>query len=845
MQKYFQSVRDNLVEDGTVYQATTGVAETLNESGISYPFMQSEDNVQMDSITASNGQLLWKEMNKLGKKLSSKLHNNVQAESSRFVLHHSFKITGVGKGENHKYIPFTLTMDDGQTLTALAKNVQNLKAFNPKKDLEITHWFINKKDATGAIYKLGDRDIDSATTIARLVKLIEGVHVKFVKNNPDALGSSKEIKALKGEINAMTLDLSDVVFEQDKSYKEKLEDLEDRRNPKVVGFVRSILNAPHTISEDGETLTAEDGKKYAITYDYHGEEGIVDLVLLGTEEEVQKAKELAQQEVDSGEFRAFAINKEAMKLIEGNKVGEGTNIMTAYNEVLEEGRSKLADEALEKATYTITLPQGAENYINFIKNSFEVDDKLKDISYSFIVGGVTMDAIDKKEVKIEGGESNIRTLIKQTIHFATIGADKIEGKNSRMPSVALIRNAEYIREKTGVDYTVDHHQHATFQTAREEFQTGDEGKGHNLLRPIGKYEAWSVKERWLGSGFSRKKIVEYILKALEKEAKTEDKTISKTETVATEETNTKAKLEAIKEFMGDAQYSILRKAIQNADHEFKDVIDGLYKTITTMPKTYEQDGKGDKAVAYLHYFNSGSDWYITEKDMGDEQIQAFGLVSLNGDYPELGYINIQELAKLDIELDFYFDPITIGEAKAKLSGETVDDEPQETEVGEPASTEDEPKKPKYPQPKEPFIKDVVSSASTIIGIDKGTVKGYDRSLFVSSISNKVKTQHKNGNYEIVNNTLDWIEAMNEVLTKDIITKRSGIWKLRTEEVPETSEPKDTDFSLEISATTADEFEQKLDELAEKLEELGQIDQYEDELNALADKLTELMKSENE
>ena len=31
----------------------------------------------------------------------------------------------------------------------------------------------------------------------------------------------------------------------------------------------------------------------------------------------------------------------------------------------------------------------------------------------------------------------------------------------------------------------------------------------------------------------------------------------------------------------------------------------------------------NKAVVYLYYFKGSADWYITEKDMEDEQLQAF------------------------------------------------------------------------------------------------------------------------------------------------------------------------------------------------------------------------------
>jgi len=92
----------------------------------------------------------------------------------------------------------------------------------------------------------------------------------------------------------------------------------------------------------------------------------------------------------------------------------------------------------------------------------------------------------------------------------------------------------------------------------------------------------------------------------------------------------------------------------------------------TMPKTYEQDGLGDKSIVHLHYFRGGADMYITERDMGEcadskempEQIQAFGLADLGMGYPELGYISIEELKECGFEIDLHWTPKTLAEVKA-------------------------------------------------------------------------------------------------------------------------------------------------------------------------------------
>lgn len=101
---------------------------------------------------------------------------------------------------------------------------------------------------------------------------------------------------------------------------------------------------------------------------------------------------------------------------------------------------------------------------------------------------------------------------------------------------------------------------------------------------------------------------------------------------------------------------------------FIDTLVGLANIVKTMPKTMEQDENGDEAIAYLHYFKRGVNFYIAEKDVGDsersdfDQHQAFGLADIGcgaGAGAELGYISIAELIKNNVELDFYFKPTTI------------------------------------------------------------------------------------------------------------------------------------------------------------------------------------------
>lgn len=119
-------------------------------------------------------------------------------------------------------------------------------------------------------------------------------------------------------------------------------------------------------------------------------------------------------------------------------------------------------------------------------------------------------------------------------------------------------------------------------------------------------------------------------------------------------------------FIGKAQMQAIREVLRGEEAEFmQQIISNMIDMVETMPATYATDGQGDQAVAQLHYFTGGCDWYITEKDRETEQLQAFGLADLYGDGGELGYISIVELLKVGAELDLHWKPKTLAEVKQK------------------------------------------------------------------------------------------------------------------------------------------------------------------------------------
>lgn len=123
----------------------------------------------------------------------------------------------------------------------------------------------------------------------------------------------------------------------------------------------------------------------------------------------------------------------------------------------------------------------------------------------------------------------------------------------------------------------------------------------------------------------------------------------------------------IRPFLSRMQLAVMVDACRGEEKEFfmQKLVD-LVQQIDTMPKTYEQDGMGDKAIAHLHYFLGGSDWFITEKDMDGGIKQAFGYAILNDDdeCAVLGYISIEEITRCGAELDLHFTPCSLAEVKA-------------------------------------------------------------------------------------------------------------------------------------------------------------------------------------
>ena len=122
-------------------------------------------------------------------------------------------------------------------------------------------------------------------------------------------------------------------------------------------------------------------------------------------------------------------------------------------------------------------------------------------------------------------------------------------------------------------------------------------------------------------------------------------------------------LQALAPYLGRSQWHTLWKLCQQGEEQahFRQLVQDWATRIAAMPRTYETDGQGLKAVAVLHYFTPAFDFYITEKDRSGGTKQAFGLAC--APERELGYINIREIVEAGAELDLYWVSKTLAEIR--------------------------------------------------------------------------------------------------------------------------------------------------------------------------------------
>ena len=115
----------------------------------------------------------------------------------------------------------------------------------------------------------------------------------------------------------------------------------------------------------------------------------------------------------------------------------------------------------------------------------------------------------------------------------------------------------------------------------------------------------------------------------------------------------------LNQFVSKNQLEILNSALDGEEGSyFEELMTNLTKIIETMPKTYDtSEMKAEDITVHLHYFHGNSDWWITERDIEKQQLQAFGLAKMQ--FSEQGYIPISELIANNVELDMHWQPVKL------------------------------------------------------------------------------------------------------------------------------------------------------------------------------------------
>lgn len=128
--------------------------------------------------------------------------------------------------------------------------------------------------------------------------------------------------------------------------------------------------------------------------------------------------------------------------------------------------------------------------------------------------------------------------------------------------------------------------------------------------------------------------------------------------------NIETALNVIEGYMPSSEFRVIKDYTKHSEEKqfFIEKAKEIADIIKAMPDLYEQDGKGENAIVYLHYFAPSFDTYILEINRNDPS-DAFGLTISHDSAVELGYVNINELKKYSVELDLHFVPKTVGEIR--------------------------------------------------------------------------------------------------------------------------------------------------------------------------------------
>lgn len=115
-----------------------------------------------------------------------------------------------------------------------------------------------------------------------------------------------------------------------------------------------------------------------------------------------------------------------------------------------------------------------------------------------------------------------------------------------------------------------------------------------------------------------------------------------------------------------SEYEGIDKILETFDEGYQKLLTQADRKV--LPPIGSQEGKGDEAIAYVHFFLGNWDWYAVEYDQKDE---FYGLVK--GFEEELGYFSLSELQSakgqfgLGVERDMHFSPTPLSQLRGKKS----------------------------------------------------------------------------------------------------------------------------------------------------------------------------------
>jgi len=133
--------------------------------------------------------------------------------------------------------------------------------------------------------------------------------------------------------------------------------------------------------------------------------------------------------------------------------------------------------------------------------------------------------------------------------------------------------------------------------------------------------------------------------------------------------------------------------IMRGNHEMYDELVRINKELGNIP-TKEQGKTADESTVYAHYFYGQTDHFILDRQ-GFERLFNFTILNGDSEMAELGYVGVDELVNNGrVELDFYWKPVTLAQAKYKADSDYFENPNKKKPVKEEAPAKKESKKPK-------------------------------------------------------------------------------------------------------------------------------------------------------